>query len=115
MGASPYTPCSPALRGVAGVAEQADARVSKTRSPKEYRFDPDHPHHRLAATATQRDYKGCQRGNEPGKSVNQQCEINVGHGFFPQFVRLNWRDVIEVKSRFQKQNGKGREAPRDAG
>src|SRR5476649_522778 len=46
----------------AGVAEQADARVSKTRSPKEYRFDPDHPHHRLTATATQRDYKGCQRG-----------------------------------------------------
>jgi hypothetical protein len=72
-------------------------------------------HHRLAATAAERDDESCQRGNEPGESINQQSEINVGHGFFLIFVRLNWRDVIEVKSRFQKQNGKGREAPRDAG
>jgi hypothetical protein len=56
--------------------------------------------------------EGCQRGNKPGKSVNQQSEINVGHGFFLVFVRLNWRDVSEVKSRFQKHNGKSRAAPR---
>ena len=97
------------------MAESADARVSKTRSPKEYRFDPDHPHQRLAAATAQRDDEGCKCGNESGKCVNQQCEINVCHGFFLVFVRLNWRDVSEVKSRFQKQNGKGREAPRDAG
>ena len=28
----------------AGVAEQADARLSKSRSHWEYRFDADHPH-----------------------------------------------------------------------
>ena len=99
----------------AGVAELADARVSKTRSPKEYRFDPDHPHHRLAATATQRDYKGCQRGNEPGKSVNQQCEINVSHGFSPQCVRLHWRDVREAKSRFYQHHAQGRECAGERG
>ncbi len=92
------------------MAELVDARVSKTRSPKEYRFDPDHPHQRLAATAAQRDDEGCQRGNESGKSVNQQCEINVGHGFFLVFVRLNWRDVSETKSRFSGQNEQGRAA-----
>jgi hypothetical protein len=32
----------------AGVAELADARVSKTRSDKEYRFDSDHPHQQFA-------------------------------------------------------------------
>ena len=82
---------------------------------KEYRFDPDHPHHRLAAMAAQRDDEGGQRGNEPDKSVNQQCEINVGHGFLLVFVRLDWRDVSEVKSRFAQHNRKGRAAPRDAG
>jgi hypothetical protein len=73
------------------------------------------PHHRLAATAAERDDECCQRGNEPGESVNQQCEINVCHGFFLVFVRLNWRDVSEAKSRFQKHNGQGREAPRTRG
>ena len=72
-------------------------------------------HHRLAATAAQGDNEGCQRGNKSSESVNQQCKINVGHGFFLVFVRLNWRDVSEVKSRFQKHNGQGRAAPRMRG
>jgi hypothetical protein len=29
------------------------------------------PHHRLKAMAAERDDDGCQRGNEPGESVNQ--------------------------------------------
>lgn len=69
------------------MAEQADARVSKTRSHKEYRFDPDHPHHCLAATATATECncECCERGNEPGESVNQQSEINGCHKFFLVF------------------------------
>ena len=62
--------------------------------------------HRLAAAAAERYDEGCQRGNKPGKSVNQQCEINIGHGFSPQFVRLDWRDVSEVESRWQDRTGK---------
>ena len=73
---------------------------------------PARTNHRLATTAAERDDEGCQRGHEPDKGVNQQCEINVSHGFFLVFVRLNWRDVSEGKSRFQKHNGKGRAAPR---
>jgi hypothetical protein len=38
--------------------------------------------HRLTATAAQGDDEGGQCGHEPDKGVNQQCEINVGHGFF---------------------------------
>jgi hypothetical protein len=28
------------------------------------------------------DDKGSECGNEPDERVNQQCEINVSHGFF---------------------------------
>jgi hypothetical protein len=45
------------------------------------------PHHRLSATAADRDDECCQRGNEPGESVNQQSEINSCHGIFLVFRR----------------------------
>ena len=91
----------------------ADARDLGSRSLQSIGSSPIiRTNYRLTTTAAERYDEGCQGGNKSGKSVNQQCEINVGHGFFLVFVRLNWRDVSEVKSRFQKHNGKGRAAPR---
>ena len=95
------------------MAELADARDLGSRSLQSIGSSPIiRTNHRLAATAAQRDDEGSECGHEPDKRVNQQCEINIGHGFSPQFVRLNWRDVSEGKSRFQKHHGKGRAAPR---
>jgi hypothetical protein len=33
------------------------------------------------STVSKRDDEGSQCGHEPDKGVNQQCEINVSHGF----------------------------------
>jgi hypothetical protein len=61
------------------------------------------------------DDEGSQRGNEPDKSVNQQCEINVSHGFSPQSVRLDWRDVREAKASLTNTTRKAANAPGNAG
>jgi hypothetical protein len=98
------------------VAELADARDLGFRSLQSIGSNPiTRTNHRLAATAAQGDDEGCQRANEPDKRVNQQCEINVSHGFSPQFVRLDWRDVREAKSRFDQHHRQGRECAGERG
>jgi len=61
------------------------------------------------------DDEGSECGHEPDERVNQQCEINVSHGFSPQFVRLDWRDVREPKTGLTSTTRKTANAPGNAG